>query len=246
MSSRGLLFVRARDEGDTYLARAKAALASVHPELPVHEVVLQRPFAHPLTAGFRVKALADSPFTTTLALDATAVVLDRLDYVFTQAERWGMACPLSPFAERALSGPAGRDDRVRLDPGLLAFNTAFRPVLNTWFQMQMRQREGAGETWHYRTGATLAEALEQNNRWPFILPAAWHMRENTNPYFFGPVKVWNGASPPPEAVDAARERYADGRRTYALHDVTQNRDRVLGDGNDYILRPRLSREDAPG
>jgi hypothetical protein len=66
-----------------------------------------------------------SPFEETLYLDADTVVLDRLDFGFEQAARFGVACCICecPWARRYRGLP--NDDGVEYSTGVL-FSIAVR------------------------------------------------------------------------------------------------------------------------
>src|SRR5262245_58601263 len=126
--SRGVLYIVWGDKGERALARSLASLKEMHPELP-HEII-RLPAETDEYKGLLEKSrmMSLSPFDETLFLDADTVVLDRLDFGFAQAARFGLACCIceSPWARRYRGLP--NDDATEYNTGVLFFTRAARDL----------------------------------------------------------------------------------------------------------------------
>ena len=224
MSERGVLYIawEAADQAQTaLLARAVASLAEVHPELPYRIVRLPgtRPHVEKATLG------DTTPFATTLYLDADSVVLDRLDFGFEMAERYGLACchGENPWRRRFV-GITG--DAVDYDTGVLFFGAAAKPMLDAWKALaplldapvnyvEDRQVRHAPPDDRLAFG----EALARGAVAPFILPPNWSLRPPWQRSFFGPPKIWHGTGAPPDGLAQLRQYYARPDAIVLLHDL---------------------------
>jgi hypothetical protein len=208
---RGVLFVR---WGDTaaIAARAVASVRAVHPELPIHVHEL------PPTATLLDKAgMFDlSPFEETLYLDVDTVVLDRLDFGFDMAARYGLACCICecPWARR-YGGIQG--DLVEYNTGVLFFARKAKAIFDAWaarvravdssIKFINQQRQEA--VMPYNDQAAFALAVADAPAPPFILPMNWNLRPQWQKAWWGPVKVWHDYAPPPPPLAAWTRQQAD-------------------------------------
>lgn len=93
-SGRGALYTVWGQEIEPVLQRSLASLKAVHPELPV-DVIRLAADPNMLQSLLEKAAMFDrSPFAETVFFDADTVVLDWLDFGFTQAQRFGIACTI--------------------------------------------------------------------------------------------------------------------------------------------------------
>src|SRR5690349_20928566 len=110
--SRGVLYMAWGDKAEQAMARSIASLKEMHPELP-YEVVRLPPGTDSIKGLLEKSRMMElSPFDETLYLDCDTVVLDRLDYGFAQATRYGLACCICecPWARRYRGLP--KDDGI--------------------------------------------------------------------------------------------------------------------------------------
>src|SRR5690349_19131487 len=100
--SRGVLYIVWGQRAEVALQRSIASLEKIHPELSYEVVELPADTDQFKGLLEKPRIMADSPFDETPFLDADTVVLDRLDYGFAQAARFGIACCVCecPWARR--------------------------------------------------------------------------------------------------------------------------------------------------
>src|ERR1035437_3796076 len=96
--SRGVLYMKWGTKVDTAFQRSLASLRKFHPDLPV-QVAEMPPNA---TLLEKARILDVSPFEETLYLDVDTIVMDRLDFGFEKAAKFGLACGICecPWARR--------------------------------------------------------------------------------------------------------------------------------------------------
>jgi len=202
MAERGVLYMVWGKRHEAMLERSIASVRDHHPELPVH--VERLPDDSTLLDK---AAMADaSPFEQTLFLDADTVVLDRLDFGFDKAERFGVALAINenPWARRY----AGIDgETVEYNNGVVFFTPQARPIFDAWRdcvnEIDSRQVIGGGGKFRQMpvaSQASFAVAVERSGAPPFVLPVNWNLRPNWHRSWFGPIKIWHSFNPPPEGV----------------------------------------------
>src|SRR5438552_10060250 len=127
-AKRGIMYVK-WGPNDAVLARALESVKAIHPELPVH--VHQLPDGSTLLDKARMFAF--TPFEETVFLDVDTVVLDRLDFGFEMAVKYGLACCIceNPWARR-YGGLKG--DLVEYNTGVLFFTKAGKRFFDGWEQ----------------------------------------------------------------------------------------------------------------
>jgi len=222
MSQRGVLYIAWGTAGDgqaALLERAVASLRQVHPELSHH--VARLPGAAPHIEKARLHEL--TPFETTAYLEVDTVVLDRLDFGFEMAERYGLACchGANPWRRRYV-GAAG--DAVEYDTGVLFFGAAARAVFEVWRALapvldaticyaEDRQVKQAPRDDRLAFG----HAVEQCGAAPFILPLNWNLRPRWQPRFFGPVKIWHDRADVPEKLRDVMRYYEGPQAVVQFH-----------------------------
>lgn len=194
------------------LQRSLAAIARVHPELPVH--VERLPDDTDPEAGLLAKSrmATFSPFEKTLFLDADTVVLGRLDLGFTKAERFGLACTINecPWARRYPGLPA---DLIEYNTGVLFFTAAARPIFDRWPDLAAstdsstvwNDVDGTVRGMKHADQASFAVAVEDSGMQPFVLPMNYNLRPGWQRSFFMPVKVWHDYGDPPPRLVAISE-----------------------------------------
>lgn len=191
--TRGVLYVYWGEKIRPELERSLKSLRRHHPELPVEEVKL------PDGSNLLNKAalLDYSPFDSTLFLDTDTVVLDRLDFGFSQAERHGLACCICecPWARR-YGGLHG--DMVEYNTGVLFFTRAAQPVFDLWrdyagsVDSSIRWiRKGEVVLMPHNDQAGFAKAVADSGFNPYVLPMNWNLRPGWQRTFFGPIKIWH-------------------------------------------------------
>jgi hypothetical protein len=199
--SRGVLFIE-RDAAA--LARAVAALRTVHPELPHHVAP---------AGSDKTRLAALSPFAATACLDDDCFVLGDLAFGFAMAERYGLACchGENPWRRRHV-GVAS--DAVEYDTGVLFFTAAAAPVFDAWRTLAPRAtapvavvENGAIRQQPADDRLGFAQALDACAATPLILPPNWSFRPHVHRSFYGPIRIWHGDAVPEPIV--ALNRYYD-------------------------------------
>lgn len=202
---RGILYLHWGDNRKI-LDRSIASLQAHHPELPVHVETL------PATATLldKAKMFNLSPFEETCFLDHDTVVLDRLDFGFSQARHHGLACCIceNPWARRY--------GGLREQQNLIEYNTG---VL-FWFKHHPKQPERIFHEWSdevrkldssivfhgpdrallrmpYNDQAAFAVAIEGWEHTPAVLPLNWNFRPAWHRSWWGPIVIWHDYSDPP-------------------------------------------------
>src|SRR5262249_10934835 len=89
--------------------------------------------------------MESSPFDETLFLDADTVVLDRLDFGFDQAQRFGLACSICecPWSRRYRGLP--KDDGVEYNTGVLFFTRSVQALFSRWTRLFLCSVRAASE-----------------------------------------------------------------------------------------------------
>lgn len=141
--------------------------------------------------------LQHTPFRETLFLDADTVVLDRLDYGFQQAQKFGLACCIceSPWARRH---PILDGDLIEYNTGVIFFNKRAKAVFDAWSNLArvvdsslVLLQNGAVAKMPHSDQCSFAMALDQTGFSPFMLPLNWNFRPLWHLAFFGPIKIWH-------------------------------------------------------
>jgi hypothetical protein len=168
-----------------------------------------------------------SPFDETLFLDADTVVLDRLDFGFNQAMRFGLACCISasPWSRRYRGLP--KDDGVEYNTGVLFFTRAVEALFQRW-KMFSNLIDSAVEfigpggpaIMPYNDQASFANAIAEWDRTPFILPVNWNFRPIWQRTFFGPIKIWHDYREPPAWIRELNGHYRNPNAIINFHMIT--------------------------
>jgi hypothetical protein len=198
MVDRGVIYMvwGCSDKVERALERSRRSLAAVHPELP-SEVI--RVDADNPVKGLLEKAgmMQYTPFRETLFLDADTVVLDRLDYGFQRAQKFGLACCICecPWARRY---PILRGDVIEYNTGVLFFNEMAKPVFDAWSKLAgeadsslLLVQNGKVAKMPHNDQCSFAMAIDQTGFSPFVLPLNWNFRPEWHLSFFGPLKIWH-------------------------------------------------------
>jgi len=175
------------------------SLRAIHPDMPVHV----HTFAGNATLLDKAQMLDISPFDETLFLDADTVVLDRLDFGFEQAQRFGLACCICecPWARR-FAGISG--DLIEYNTGVLFFTKAVKPLFDAWkywcasvdSSMEGCDNHGNARRWPVNDQAGFAKAIVETGFNPAVLPLNWNFRPKWQHTFFGPLKIWHDYTEP--------------------------------------------------
>jgi alpha-N-acetylglucosamine transferase len=213
--SRGALYIVWGERAEKALQRSIASLEEVHPELP-YEVIRLSPDTDQFKGLLeKSRMMSKSPFDETVFLDADTVVLDRLDYAFSQANRFGIACCICecPWARRYRGLP--NDDTVEYNTGVIFFTRSAQWVFDKWEQLTPQidstidffTRDGKLAFVPYQDQCAFAKAVAEWDRTPFILPLNWNLRFNFHHAFFGPIKIWHAYEEPPSWLNKLVEYY---------------------------------------
>jgi len=224
-SGRGALYIVWGDRADRVLRRSIASLSKVHPELPVEVIRLANN-----EEGFHAKArmFSLSPFSDTVFLDADTVVLDRLDFAFDRAARFGLACCIAPMTWAAITGYCDTNsETIMYNTGVLFFSEKARPMFALWEELSAGRQLSA-----YWDQGPFALAVERSEISPFVLPLNWNFQTPLQRTLVGPIKVWHEYREPPADVSRFRD-YAHMYETEGL--------RLLGRGRQFWLGWRFIR-----
>ncbi len=223
--SRGVLYIIWGDKGERVLARSLASLKEVHPELP-HEIV-RLPADTDEYKGLLEKSrmMSLSPFDETLFLDADTVVLDRLDFGFAQAARFGLACSICecPWARRYRGLP--NDDATEYNTGVLFFTRAAKDLFETWQRItpdvdsaiDFIDQSGQRRMMPHADQGAFAKAVSEWQRTPCVLPLNWNFRPNWQWAFFGPIKIWHDYNDPPPQLKQLSAYYRGPNSIIQFH-----------------------------
>ncbi len=206
---RGVLYIHWGDKTDT-LNRSINSLKEVHPELPV-EVKRLPPGSSLLDKASMARF---SPFEETLFLDADTVVLDRLDFGFEQARKYGLACCICecPWVRR-YGGLAPRGDMVEFNTGVIFWTKTALPVFDAWgtyahridSSIRMVMPDGSLATMPCNDQAGFALAVSEMESPPYVLPMNWNFRPAWHRSWWGPIKVWHDYSDPPPGLASIQQ-----------------------------------------
>ena len=191
--TRGALYIVWGDAQDVLLARSRASLRAVHPDLDV-EVVRMNDNA---TLLDKSRMCDLSPFDETVFLDADTVVLSDLSFGFDMAQRHSLACCVCecPWARRY---PSIDGDAVEYNTGVMFFTKAARSVFDQWSKWNdvidssiTWTDGGTKKRMPYNDQAGFARAVSSLEFNPFVLPTNWNFRPIWDWSWFGPLKVWH-------------------------------------------------------
>ncbi|MGA6938415.1 MAG: hypothetical protein WB041_23965 [Pseudolabrys sp.] len=206
MSERGVLYMvwGHDDKTEGALQRSIQSLKEIHPELPVEVCRLKS--EDPIKGLLQKVRMFDlSPFRQTLFLDADTVVLGRLDFGFTKAEEFGLACCIStcPWAKRH-TGVQG--ETIEYNTGVMFFGPQAKLIFESW--SRLAPQIDSSILWYDQRGeirrmphadqGSFAVAVEDAKFSPFVLPVNWNFQPKWQLSFFGPIKIWHdwGELPP--------------------------------------------------
>jgi hypothetical protein len=211
-TGRGVLYMIWGQEIEPVLERSLASVKAVHPELPT-EIVRLSANPNTLESLLEKAAMFDrSPFAETLFLDADTIVLDRLDFGFTQAQRFGLACTISEYPwARYYKGLADRGDMIDYSTGVLFFTEAAKPIFDWWQKLAptldssaLLAHAGKIVTRPANDQGSFSEAINRLAISPFVLPRNWNFRYPVDRSFVGPLKIWHSYYPlPPDVAKIA-------------------------------------------
>jgi hypothetical protein len=214
MADRGVMYmVWGNSENvERALDRSRRSLAAVHPELPVE---IFRMEASNATQGLLEKArmLQLTPFRETLFLDADTVVIDRLDFGFRQAAKFGLACCIceSPWARRY---PVLDGDIVEYNTGVMFFTELARPVFDAWSRLAQQVDStlifvvnGKQDKMSHNDQCSFAMAIDETGFSPYVLPLNWNFRPHVQRSFYGPIKIWHAYADVPPVFYELKKYY---------------------------------------
>jgi hypothetical protein len=194
--TRGVLYIVWGEKIEPLLQRSMASVRKFYPDMPI-EVV--RGVADPVRGlAQKSKMATQSPFESTLFLDADTVVLGNLDYAFERAEEFGLACAICecPWLRRY-----GKEegDQIEYNTGVLFFNAKSRPVFDNWQELAAtcpsRSRwlssDGQLRGLEYDDQSGFARAVRKCGFNPYILPINYNFRPGFYRSFFAPMKIWH-------------------------------------------------------
>lgn len=223
---RGVCYLVWGDAGGALLDRSVASLRTFHPQLPIH---VERVNASGPWEGLLLKPrmFRVSPFESTLFLDADTVVMGDLNYGFEKAERHGLACSLCecPWARRH-AGLQNQRDLVEYNTGVIFFTRAAQPVFEKWEQLAPTLdssttfvRDGQIVQQPHDDQAAFAQAIEQTEFNPYVLPLNWNFRPQFYRSFFGPIRIWHNYEPPSPWIEELCAYYRHPQSIIQYHEL---------------------------
>src|SRR4051812_23519911 len=225
-STRGVLYMVWGKKVEAVLARSIASVKAMHPELPIE--VIRSVTDDPIFGLQQKSTMLDrSPFEETLFLDADTVVLDRLDYGFEKAARFGLACCICecPWAAR-YSALAAQRDLIEYNTGVLFFTKKAQPVFDRWAKLAGSMdssvvfiQDGKPAKMAYNDQASFAVAVEETGFAPFVLPQNWNFRPEFMESFFGPIKIYHCYADVPAALGELATKYRNREMIIQRHGV---------------------------
>lgn len=203
MTQRGVVYIVWGSTIRPLLERSIASVKQHHPELPI--TVLEGDPARGLLN--KPALLAQSPYATTLYLDADTVVLGKLDFAFQRAERFGLACCINecPWLRRYGTPPSRNNDLVEYNTGVLCFSSDGRSAIDRWKSwachvppksLWVQGSKECGQEGDDQWAFSLA-MLDCN---PYVLPLNYNFRPGFHLRFFTPLKVWHSPLPVPDKI----------------------------------------------
>ena len=223
--SRGVLYIVWGEKAEAAMARSIASLKEMHPELP-YEVVRLPPDTDAMRGLLEKSRMMEmSPFEETLFLDCDTVVLDRLDYGFAQAKRFGAAFCICecPWARRYRGLP--KDDGIEYNTGVIFFHRAAEPLFRRWRELVAEVDSaidfigpnGQPAVMPVNDQGSFAKAVTEWDRAPFVLPFNWNLRPMWQWTFFGPIKIWHDYSDPPSSLKQLNAFYRQPNAIIQFH-----------------------------
>ena len=201
-AKRGVIYVIWGETQDALLERSMNSLKRVHPELPVEVVRLPENS----TLLDKASMFSETPFEATVFLDADTVIMDRLDYGFEKAEKYGLACCICecPWARRYADIEG---DMNEYNTGVLFFTEKAKPVFDRW-RKYAHEVDSSIRMWYqgevkimpYNDQASFAKAIDEWEDTPFVLPLNWNFRPRWHNSLFGPVKIWHDYTDVPATI----------------------------------------------
>lgn len=181
--------------GDDHKEDLDASIASLleYNDLPYEVIKLEGPSEHNMVK--KIDVYNQTPFDSTLFLDADTIVLGDLDYGFVQAEKHGMAITheRASYARRWENYIPGWDvgDIIEYNTGVMFFtkNEKNKAFFEFWKSIAVQLLEDYNCTWNQPSFALAAHHADLN---PFALPNnVWNLRDYDDGCLFGPVKIWH-------------------------------------------------------
>ena len=223
--SRGVLYLVWGDRAEAAVTRSIRSLKEFHPELP-YEVKRLASNTNEFSGLLEKPGIMESsPFDETLFLDADTVVLDRLDFGFNQALRFGLACCICecPWSRRYRGLP--KDDGVEYNTGVLFFTRSAQTLFRRWRElsglvdsaMDLVSPTGQRAVMPANDQAGFAKAIAEWDRLPFVLPMNWNFRPTWQQSFFGPIKIWHDYRDPPSPISQLNAFYRNPNAIIQFH-----------------------------
>lgn len=226
--SRGVLYLVWGDRAEAAVKRSIHSLKEFHPELP-YEVKRLAPDTNEFGGLLEKPSIMESsPFDETLFLDADTVVLDRLDFGFDQAQRFGLACSICecPWSRRYRGLP--KDDGVEYNTGVLFFTRSVQALFSRWKSLSSRVDSaipmlgpsGQQGIMPSNDQGSFAKTIAESDRLPFVLPMNWNFRPIWQRTFFGPIKIWHDYREPPAWMRQLNAYYRSPNAVIQFHSMT--------------------------
>jgi hypothetical protein len=225
--SRGVLYLVWGNKAETAVNRSIRSLKEFHPEMD-YDVRRLAPDTNEWSGLLEKSNMMDfSPFDETLFLDADTMLLDRLDFGFDQALRFGLACCICecPWSRRYRGLP--KDDGVEYNTGVLFFTRSAEPLFRRWKTLSSVVDSGIfflgprGERglMPYNDQGSFAKAIREWERTPCVLPMNWNFRPIWHRAFFGPIKIWHDYRDPPPMLTQLNAAYRNPNAIIQFHSL---------------------------
>ncbi len=212
--SRGILSIYWGDEAKLPIKRLCNSVKKFCPDLRHELIKIDAVSGDPKSLNQKARMLELSPFEETLFLDIDTVVLGNLDFGFEKARKYGLALSIceAPWARRYPKLFSG--DQIEYNTGVIFFTKKAESVFNEWKRIAhivdssiVGVNENGIYTMPSNDQGSFAQAIENIDFNPFILPLNWNFRPIWHKSFWGPLKIWHDYSDPPLVISELNKYY---------------------------------------
>ncbi len=225
--SKGIISIYWGDEAKLPIQRLCNSVKQFCPDLRHELIKIDAVSGDPKSLNQKAAMLELSPFEETLFLDVDTVVMGNLDFGFAKARQHGLALSIceAPWARRY--SKLFKGDQIEYNTGVLFFTKGAKPVFDKWKNLAGTIDSsiiGVDQNGMYTMPAndqgSFAQAIEETNFNPFILPLNWNFRPIWYKSFWGPIKIWHDYSDPPPNLYQLNNYYENENSIIQYHLAT--------------------------
>ena len=225
--SKGIISIYWGDEAKLPIQRLRNSVKQFCPDLRHELIKIDAVSGDPKSLNQKAAMLELSPFEETLFLDVDTVVMGNLDYGFEKARKYGLALSIceAPWARRYSKLFSG--DQIEYNTGVIFFTKKAEPVFNEWKRIAhtvdssiVGINENGIYTMPSNDQGSFAQAIENTDFNPFILPLNWNFRPIWYKSFWGPLKIWHDYSDPPSVLYELNQYYENKDSIIQYHQST--------------------------